>query len=123
MPTTFGMGGRVPAPDGCLQARDRDAGSALTVRRERVSGHRRHRERKQQMENWRPRVSALIVGAAAIVLLPSVPTSARAAADTTPLGHACAPVMGLAPSEEPYEDCVGSLDKPSPRLKRWAPAA
>ena len=58
------MGGRVPAPDGCLQARDRDAGSALTVRRERVSGHRRHRERKQQMENWRPRVSALIVGAA-----------------------------------------------------------
>jgi hypothetical protein len=70
------------------------------------------------MENWRPRVSALIVGAAAIVLLASVPTSARAAEDTTRIGHACAAVMGLDPSEEPYEDCVRSLDKTLSRLKR-----
>jgi hypothetical protein len=59
----------------------------------------------------RARVSALIVGAVAIVLLASVPTSARAAEDSTRISHACAAVMGLDPSEEPYEDCVRSLER------------
>jgi hypothetical protein len=64
------------------------------------------------------RVSALIVGAAAIVLLASVSTSAHAAEDSARITHACAAVMGLDPSEEPYEDCVRSLERTLSRLKQ-----
>jgi hypothetical protein len=56
----------------------------------------------------------LIVGAAAIVLLVSVSTSAHAAEDATRImheRHACAAVLGLDPSEEPYDDCIRSLDR------------
>src|SRR5260221_10027456 len=63
-------------------------------------------QRRQQMKNRHPRVSASVVGAAAIVLLASVSTSAHAAEDSTRISHACAAVMGFDPSEEPYEDCV-----------------
>jgi hypothetical protein len=70
------------------------------------------------MENRRPRVSALIGGAAAIVLLACVLTSGHAAEDTARIGHACATVMGLDPTTEPYQDCVGSLDRTLSRLKR-----
>jgi hypothetical protein len=52
------------------------------------------------MENSHPRVSALIVGVAAIVLLASVSTSAHAAENSTGISHAWAAVMGLDPSEE-----------------------
>jgi hypothetical protein len=69
------------------------------------------------LDRW-ARVSALIVGAAASVLLASVSTSANAAEDTTRIGHACATVMGLDPLEEPYQDCVRSLDRTLSRLKR-----
>jgi hypothetical protein len=74
-------------------------------------------QRRQQMENRR-RVSALIVGAAAVVLVASVSTSAPAAEDSTRISHACATVMGFDPSEEPYEDCVRSLDTTLSQLKR-----
>src|SRR5437899_8307557 len=70
------------------------------------------------MENRRPRVSALIVGAVAIVLVASVSTSARAAEDTARIGHACATVMGLDPTTQPYQDCIKSLDRTLSRLKR-----
>jgi hypothetical protein len=63
-------------------------------------------------------VSALIVGAAAIALLASASMSAHAAEDSTRISHACATVLGLDPSEEPYEDCVRSLDNTLSRLKR-----
>jgi hypothetical protein len=73
--------------------------------------------------NRRPRASALIVGAAAIVLLASVSTSAHAAEDSTLIMHACAAVMGLDPSEEPYADCVRSLDRTVSQLERLELAA
>ena len=66
----------------------------------------------------RASASALIVGAAAIVLLVSVSTSARAAEDSTRISHACGVVLGLDPSELPYQDCVRSLDRTLSRLKR-----
>jgi hypothetical protein len=75
------------------------------------------------MENRRPRLSALIGGAAAIVLFASVSTPAGAAEDTTRIGHACAAVMGLDPSEEPYQDCVRSLDRTLSKLKQSERAA
>jgi hypothetical protein len=70
------------------------------------------------MENRRHRVSASIVGAAAIVLLAAVSTPAQAAEDTARIGHACATVMGLDPTTEPYQDCVKSLTRTLTRLKR-----
>jgi hypothetical protein len=70
------------------------------------------------MENRRHRVSASIVGAAALVLLASVSTSGHAAEDTARIGHACATVMGLDPTTEPYQDCIKSLDRTLSRLKR-----
>jgi hypothetical protein len=66
----------------------------------------------------RARVSALILGAAAVVLLASVSTSARAAEDPTRISHACGVVLGLDPSDLPYEDCVRSLEKTLSRLKQ-----
>jgi hypothetical protein len=68
--------------------------------------------------NRRPRAAAFIVGAAAIVLLASVSTSARAAEGSTRITHACAAVMGLDPSERPYDDCVRSLDRTVSQLER-----
>jgi hypothetical protein len=62
-------------------------------------------------------VSAVIAGAAAIVLLASVSTSAHAAEDTTRISHACA-AMGLDPSELPYDDCIRSLHRTLSQLKR-----
>jgi hypothetical protein len=68
--------------------------------------------------NRRARVSALIVDAAAIVLLAAVSTSAHAAEDTTRISHACVVVLGLDPSDLPYQDCVRSLERTLSRLKR-----
>ncbi len=64
------------------------------------------------------RVSAVIAGAAAIVLLASISTSANAAEDATRISHACAEVMGLDPSELPYDDCIRSLGRTLSQLKR-----
>ncbi len=58
--------------------------------------------------------SALIVSAATIVLLASVHTSAHAAEDSArimPERHACAAILGLDPSERPYDACIRSLDR------------
>jgi hypothetical protein len=68
--------------------------------------------------NRRPRASALIAGAAAIVLLASVSASAHAAEDSTRISHACGVVLGLDPSELPYDDCVRSLDRTVSQLER-----
>lgn len=62
----------------------------------------------------RTRASALIVGAAAMVLLAAAHTSANAAEGSTRMvqvRHACAVVLGLDPSERPYDFCVGSLGR------------
>ena len=69
------------------------------------------------MENnrsFRRTASALIVSAAAIVLLASVPNSANAAEGSARImqeRHACAAILGLDPSERPYEACIRSLDR------------
>jgi hypothetical protein len=68
--------------------------------------------------NRRPRASALIAGAAAIVLFASVSASAHAAEDSTWISHACGVVLGLDPSELPYDDCVRSLDRTLSQLER-----
>jgi hypothetical protein len=63
----------------------------------------------------------LIVGAAAIVLLASVHGSAHAAEGSTRImqeRHACSAILGLDPSERPYEDCIRSLDRTLSQLKR-----
>jgi hypothetical protein len=76
--------------------------------------------------NRRARGSALIVGAAAIVLLASVSTSAHAAEGSTRImqaRHACAVVLGLDPSERPYDACIRSLDRTLSQLERSEPVA
>jgi hypothetical protein len=76
--------------------------------------------------NRRPRASALIVRAAAIVLLASVHTAAHAAEGATRTiqeRHACAVVLGLDPSELPYDECIRSLDRTVSQLKRSELAA
>jgi hypothetical protein len=76
--------------------------------------------------NWRSRASALIVRAAAIVVLASVHTSAHAADGATPImqeRHACAVVLGLDPSELPYDECIRSLDRTLSQLRRSELAA
>jgi hypothetical protein len=62
----------------------------------------------------RTRVSRLIVGAAAVALLASAHTSARAAENSSRTAqehHACAVVLGLDPSGDRYDTCVRSLDR------------
>ena len=57
-------------------------------------------------------MSTLIVGAAAIVLLASVSTSAHAAEDSTRImheHHACAAVLGFDPSERRYDACIDEV--------------
>ena len=69
----------------------------------------------------RPRASALIVHAAALVLLAAAHTPAHAAEDSTRImqeRHACSAILGLDPSERPYEDCIRSLDRTLSQLKR-----
>jgi hypothetical protein len=64
--------------------------------------------------NRRTGMSAVIVGAAAIALLASAPTFANAAepsSRTAQEHHACAVVLGLDPSELPYDTCMKSLDR------------
>jgi hypothetical protein len=75
--------------------------------------------------NWRTRASALIVGAAAIVLLATVHTSARAAEGSRIMyeRHACAEILGLDPSERPYDACIRSLDRTVSQLQRSEVAA
>ena len=58
--------------------------------------------------------SALLLGTAAITLLASVHISANAAEDSTHIAqeqHACSVVLGLDPSERPYDICIRSLSK------------
>jgi hypothetical protein len=76
--------------------------------------------------NRRARVSTLIVGAAAIVLLASVSTSAHAAEDSTRImheHHACAAVLGFDPSERRYDACIRSLDRTASLSERSGLAA
>jgi hypothetical protein len=60
-----------------------------------------------------PALGTMIASAAAIVLLASVHAS-YAAEDSTRImqeRHACAAILGLDPSERPYDDCIRSLDR------------
>src|SRR5437667_12821412 len=65
--------------------------------------------------------SGWIVSATAIVLLASVDTSAHAADDAgriTQERHACAAILGLDPSERPYDACIRSLDRTASYFER-----
>jgi hypothetical protein len=62
----------------------------------------------------RARAPALIVGAAAVALLASAHTFARAAENSTRMArehHACAVVMGLHQPGDLYDICIRSLNK------------
>ena len=62
----------------------------------------------------RATASAAIVGAAAIALLAFVHTSANAEENSSRMAqehHACAVVLGLDPSGDPYDTCVRTLDR------------
>ena len=67
----------------------------------------------------RATASAIIVGAAAIALLAFAHTSADAAENSSRMAqehHACAVVLGLAPSGRRYDTCIRSLDR---SLSEW----
>jgi hypothetical protein len=67
----------------------------------------------------RARASGLIVGAAAVALLASAYTLARAAENSSRTAqeqHACAVVMGLDPSGDSYDTSIRSLDR---SLSEW----
>jgi hypothetical protein len=67
----------------------------------------------------RARAWGLIVGAAAVVLLASAHTVARAAENSSRTAqeqHACAVVLGLDPSGDRYDTCVRSLER---SLSEW----
>ena len=62
----------------------------------------------------RTRASGLIVGAAAVALLASAHTFARAAENSSRMAqehHACAVVMGLHQPGDLYDTCIRSLNK------------
>jgi hypothetical protein len=69
----------------------------------------------------RARAPALIVGAAAVALLASAHTFARAAENSTRLArehHACAVVMGLHQPGDLYDTCIRSLNKSLSELEQ-----
>jgi hypothetical protein len=71
----------------------------------------------------RPGASAIIASAAAVALLVSASTFARAADNSTRMAqehHACAVVLGLDPSGDRYDTCVRSLSR---SLSEWDQAA
>jgi hypothetical protein len=69
----------------------------------------------------RARAPALIVGAAAVALLASAHTFARAAENSTRMArehHACAVVMGLHQLGDLYDTCIRSLNKSLSELEQ-----
>src|SRR5260221_13931281 len=84
-----------------------------------------NRSFRRTVSRWtalpRPRASALIVHAAALVLLAAAHTPTHAAEGSPRImqaRHACAVVLGLDPSERPYDDCIRSLDRTASYLER-----
>jgi hypothetical protein len=70
----------------------------------------------------RARPTAIIAGAAAIALLTSAHTFARAAENSSRMAqahHACAIVLGFDRSEDRYDTCVRVLDR---NLSEWEQA-
>lgn len=64
---------------------------------------------------------AAMIGAATIALLPLIPAAALAAdpaSPTTPPNHACAVVLGLDPSQAPYQECIKNLEQHAPVADR-----
>ena len=60
------------------------------------------------------KASAIIVGAAAVALLPLAHSSAAAVKDASRMAqvqHACTVVMGLDPRERGYDTCIMSLNR------------
>ena len=72
--------------------------------------------------------AAVLIGAAALAMLASAHAFAAPTADisTSPAAkaqHACAVVLGLDPSQAPYQDCVASLARNLPKAAPQALAS